>query len=151
MAPVTFFDQTPVGRIVNRFTSDFQTIDREISFNFVGVARSILDLISAFAVILYVLPAFLLWMAPMLWFYYKTQKVYRKTAREMKRLSSTPAARYSSISMRQSMVSSRCARLVKRSAFRIRAVPTSTSSPVRSCVKPPLAAGFLFGCKASAL
>eukprot|EP01043_Picozoa_sp_COSAG02_P034622 COSAG02_NODE_2431_length_8875_cov_9.810164_10_plen_520_part_00 len=89
MAPVTFFDQTPVGRIVNRFTSDFQTIDREISFNFVGVARSILDLISAFAVILYVLPAFLVWMAPMLWFYYKTQKVYRKTAREMKRLSST--------------------------------------------------------------
>jgi hypothetical protein len=33
----------------------------------VGVARSILDLISAFAVIIYVLPAFLVWMAPMLW------------------------------------------------------------------------------------
>ena len=81
--------QTPVGRIVNRFTSDFQTIDREISFNFVGVARSVLDLISAFGVILFVMPMFLVWMAPMLWFYYVTQKVYRKTAREMKRLSST--------------------------------------------------------------
>eukprot|EP01052_Picozoa_sp_SAG31_P002044 SAG31_NODE_68_length_28153_cov_23.647717_26_plen_451_part_00 len=88
IAPVSFFDQTPVGRIVNRFTSDFQTIDREISFNFVGVTRSVLDLISSFCVILVVLPAFLLWIAPMLWLYYRTQKVYRKTAREIKRLSS---------------------------------------------------------------
>jgi hypothetical protein len=62
--------------------------DREISFNFVGVVRSVLDLITAFSVILAVLPAFMLWIAPMLWLYYKVQKIYRKTAREIKRLSS---------------------------------------------------------------
>ena len=47
-----------------------------------------LDLISAFCVILVVLPAFMLWIAPMFFLYYRTQKVYRKTAREIKRLSS---------------------------------------------------------------
>ena len=80
--------QTPVGRIVNRFTSDFQTIDREIADNFVGVARSVLDLLTSFAVILVVMPGFIIWMLPMLFMYYKLQKVYRKTAREIKRISS---------------------------------------------------------------
>ena len=66
-APVSFFDQTPVGRIVNRFSSDFDSIDRQIADRFVGVAAALFDLAASFSVISFVYPQLFLWFAPMFW------------------------------------------------------------------------------------
>ena len=63
--------------------------DREVADNFVGVARNLLDLVTSFAIIVVVLPLFSLWILPMLYLYYRVQRSYRNTAREVKRLSST--------------------------------------------------------------
>ena len=64
-------------------------IDNSISQNFMQVFGSTLSLIAGFGLVLSMLPAFIIWLIPLFYGYYRTQKMYRQTAREMKRLNST--------------------------------------------------------------
>ncbi|KAI0532895.1 metal resistance protein YCF1 [Xylaria digitata] len=87
-APMSFFDTTPAGRILNRFSSDIYRLDeilaRTFNMLFVNFARS------AFTLILISVgtPAFVSFIIPVGLVYYWVQRYYLRTSRELKRLDS---------------------------------------------------------------
>ncbi|CAH2245853.1 jg8527 [Pararge aegeria aegeria] len=87
-ANVKFFDVTPTGRIVNRFSSDTYTVDDSLPFILNILLAQIFSLIGAVAVTVYGLPWLLVGVLPMAFIYYRLQRRYRITSRQLKRLQS---------------------------------------------------------------
>ncbi|TPX64351.1 hypothetical protein SpCBS45565_g05955 [Spizellomyces sp. 'palustris'] len=88
-SPVSFFDSTPLGRIINRFSKDTDTIDTTLSDSFRTFINTFAVAVSTFVLIIYATPFFIIPLVPILCIYYLLQKVYRATSRELKRLDST--------------------------------------------------------------
>ncbi|KAF9181719.1 hypothetical protein BGZ50_005356 [Haplosporangium sp. Z 11] len=87
-APSSFFDTTPLGRIINRFSKDVDACDNQLSESyrmFTGTASMVL---STFILISVIFPYFLIPLVPMLIFYYYAAVYYRSSSRELKRLDS---------------------------------------------------------------
>ncbi|CUS10944.1 unnamed protein product [Tuber aestivum] len=88
-SPMQFFETTPAGRILNRFSSDIYKIDEVLcrSFNmlFSNSARSIATL----AIISISTPPFIALVIPLGGLYLYIQRYYLRTSRELKRLDST--------------------------------------------------------------
>ncbi|XP_034827291.1 ATP-binding cassette sub-family C member 10 [Maniola hyperantus] len=87
-ANVKFFDVTPTGRIVNRFSSDTYTVDDSLPFILNILLAQIFSLIGAVVVTVYGLPWLLVGVLPMTFIYYRLQRRYRITSRQLKRLQS---------------------------------------------------------------
>nr|CAB3219632.1 multidrug resistance-associated protein 7-like [Phallusia mammillata] len=87
-APVSFFDVTPIGRIVNRFSSDVYTVDDTLPFMLNIFLAQFAGLLATIVITCYGLPWFTVVLIPLSGFYYYTQHYYRLTSRELKRLSS---------------------------------------------------------------
>lgn len=87
-SPMSFFDTTPAGRILNRFSSDIYKVDEVLArtFNmlFVNVAKSGFTL----AVISFTTPAFIGVIVPIGAMYLWIQRYYLRSSRELKRLDS---------------------------------------------------------------
>ncbi|XP_028265886.1 multidrug resistance-associated protein 7 isoform X1 [Parambassis ranga] len=87
-ATVTFFDTTPLGRILNRFSSDLYSVDDSLPFILNILLANIFSLLGMLVVISYGLPWVLVPLLPLAVLYYRTQHFYRHTSRELKRLCS---------------------------------------------------------------
>ncbi|CAB4272961.1 unnamed protein product [Prunus armeniaca] len=87
-APVQFFDQTPGGRILNRFSSDLYTIDDSLPFILNILLANFVGLLGIAIVLSYVQVFFLLLLLPFWYIYSKLQFFYRSTSRELRRLDS---------------------------------------------------------------
>lgn len=87
-SPMSFFDTTPTGRILNRFSSDVYRVDEVLArvFNmlFVNAARSCFTI----GVICIATPPFIALILPIALAYYWIQRYYLRTSRELKRLDS---------------------------------------------------------------
>ncbi|KAK2817485.1 hypothetical protein Q5P01_025676 [Channa striata] len=87
-ATVTFFDTTPLGRILNRFSSDLYSVDDSLPFILNILLANVFGLLGMLVVISYGLPWVLAALLPLALLYYRTQHFYRHTSRELKRLCS---------------------------------------------------------------
>ncbi|XAR50466.1 Xenobiotic-transporting ATPase [Bertholletia excelsa] len=87
-APINFFDQTPSGRILNRFSSDLYTIDDSLPFILNILLANFVGLLGIAVVLSYVQVMFLLLLLPFWYIYSKLQFYYRSTSRELRRLDS---------------------------------------------------------------
>jgi len=87
-APMSFFDVTPVGRIVNRFSYDVYTIDSQLMTAARSYLTTILSVVSALVVNIGVFPAFTIGIIPLICYYIAQQRFFTVTYRELKRLDS---------------------------------------------------------------
>ncbi|GAA6005323.1 hypothetical protein JCM10207_002938 [Rhodosporidiobolus poonsookiae] len=88
-SPMLFFEQTPLGTILNRFSRDIYVIDEVLARVFGGFARTLAGVFGMVAVISVSAPAFLLVLVPLLFVYKNIQSYYLATSRELKRLDAT--------------------------------------------------------------
>jgi ABC-type multidrug transport system fused ATPase/permease subunit len=85
-APARFFDVTPIGRILNRFTSDISTIDGALQNSARDCLSGILSFVSSFAVILFVVPTFTPFAILIAWLYIRIAPPYIQASRDLRRL-----------------------------------------------------------------
>ncbi|KAG9508844.1 Multidrug resistance-associated protein 1, partial [Fragariocoptes setiger] len=105
-APMTFFDTTPIGRIVNRFAKDIDVVDATLPSTFRSWTSCLLQVISVVIVITISYPELIMVIIPLACFYYAIQKIFIVTTRQLKRLESiTRSPMYSQFSETLSGVS----------------------------------------------
>ncbi|KJE98072.1 multidrug resistance-associated protein 3, variant [Capsaspora owczarzaki ATCC 30864] len=87
-SPMAFFDTTPMGRIVNRFSKDVYILDETIPSSLRSFLGMIFRVASIVIVIAYSTPLFLAAVLPLAVLYVAIQRFYVATSRQLKRLDS---------------------------------------------------------------
>ncbi|XP_022104006.1 ATP-binding cassette sub-family C member 9-like [Acanthaster planci] len=87
-APMRFYDTTPIGRILNRFSSDVHTVDDLLPTDFLFLFEATFKCLSAIVVNTIVTPFFILAILPVAVCYVLLQHYYLRTSRELQRLDS---------------------------------------------------------------
>ena len=85
-APMSFFETTPLGRIMNRFSKDIDTIDNIISDSLRMFLMTFANVIGSFVLIGIIIPWFLVAVGVVVVVFYGFSLYYRASARELKRL-----------------------------------------------------------------
>jgi len=87
-SPMSFFDSTPLGRILNRFSKDTYVIDEQLPNTVRWYTGSMAKIMGVIVYISIVTPLFILGLIPIAIGYYVAQRYYIKTSRELTRLDS---------------------------------------------------------------
>lgn len=86
--PMSFYDTTPLGRILARFSSDVQAVDQAIPMIIEFLFMMGLGVVSTITVICISTPWFMTVIVPIAIIYYFVQRFYIATSRQLKRLES---------------------------------------------------------------
>ncbi|KAK2876925.1 hypothetical protein Q8A67_021021 [Cirrhinus molitorella] len=86
--PQSFFDTTPIGRIINRFSKDIYVIDEVLPSTILMFLGTFFASVSTMIVIICSTPIFALVIGPLALIYIFVQRFYVATSRQLKRLES---------------------------------------------------------------
>lgn len=86
--PMAFFDTTPLGRIMNRFSKDVDMADNTLPMSIRTWLMMFFSVAAVLVVISYSTPIFMAVILPLGIVYYFIQKFYVATSRQLKRLES---------------------------------------------------------------
>ncbi|CAL1542108.1 unnamed protein product [Lymnaea stagnalis] len=87
-APMSFFDTTPMGRILNRFSGDIATLDNDIFLEAEVCIDNALRCVGTVIIISYTMPIFLSVVVPVIIVLYFIQQVYIRTSCQLRRITS---------------------------------------------------------------
>eukprot|EP00741_Cyanophora_paradoxa_P016796 tig00020941_g16221.t1 len=87
-APMSFFDTTPAGRILNRFSKDTDQVDQLLATSAEQFFNTLFGLLSIIGIVCGYLPWLLIAVAPLGALYFYVQRFYRRTSTELQRLES---------------------------------------------------------------
>ncbi|XP_067433255.1 ATP-binding cassette sub-family C member 3 isoform X2 [Thunnus thynnus] len=86
--PQSFFDTTPIGRVLNRFSKDIYVIDEALPSTVLMFLSTFFVSLSTMIVIISTTPIFAVVIAPLAFIYVFVQRFYVATSRQLKRLES---------------------------------------------------------------
>ena len=87
-APMAFFDTTPVGRLISRFTKDMDAIDMTLPGALGMVGTCVMFVGGSLAAIVFAVPWFALVCVPVMGVYWSVMHYFRAVSREVKRFDS---------------------------------------------------------------
>ncbi|KAL3697480.1 hypothetical protein R1sor_011556 [Riccia sorocarpa] len=85
-SPQLFFDQNPVGRILNRFSKDQAMVDELLPYTAQGMFENLIGVLGVMVFIAIIMPWFLLCLPPFVFLFIYCQQRYVAVSRELKRL-----------------------------------------------------------------
>lgn len=88
-APMSFFDTTPIGRILNRFSDDVSALDQRIMWSLMTLCEMLIDTSTKLAIVIYNLPFMIVVIIILFFLYNYFRKRFIPASREFKRLKSS--------------------------------------------------------------
>ena len=85
-SPMSFFDTNPLGRIINRFSSDIDTMEMMIPSQISDFVWCFCEIIATLIIIGYATPLFIISIIPIGIVFILFQRLYIVTSRQLKRL-----------------------------------------------------------------